>query len=97
MLFAGADASATHHAVGASDHIGHHQHQHPAHDEPSAASVPDAIPTCYGIGCFVALDSIAISEPAASPLAIGILSAGVSNAMTAAQLEPADPPPRPQV
>jgi hypothetical protein len=94
--FAKTDVSLGHHTVGASGHVGHHHHQ-PAQDEHSAPSMPDAMPVCYGVGCFVALNSIAVHGPSASLLTIGTLSTGTTGVLSPIYLEPATPPPRLQV
>jgi hypothetical protein len=59
-------------------------------------SMPDTIPACYGVGCFVALDCVvAHGQPAG--LIIGTLSSWVTGAMVPIYLAPAVPPPRLQV
>ena len=96
MSFAKANPDAAHHVVNAGDDIAKHHHP-AAHEQQSAPSVPDVVPVCYALGCFVALESLAIDAPVANLTAIGTLSPAPAHAMVPAYLGPANPPPRRQV
>ena len=93
MALAKSDLGATHHAMSAADHAGHHHHQ-PDSDPPPDRAMPSAIPACSGIGCFVALESLATGAPTRNPRLFGMVSPGNADALTTTYLEPAVPPPR---
>ena len=87
-----AKAAPAHHAV-AGGHGDHHHHGTAPQDNPPPIE-PGAIPVCYAFGCFVAVQSVAISTPAAPVEIMGTLAPGLSHMMLAADIEPAVPPPR---
>ena len=96
MTFAKANPDIAHLAESAGGHAAGHHHP-AAHGEQSAPSMPDAVPVCYSLGCFVALESFVIGAPAASLIPIGTLSPTAARALVPAYLDPAVPPPRLQV
>jgi hypothetical protein len=83
MTFAKASPAPAHHA---SHHGAHHDHAAPAEE-----SQP---PVCYAFGCFIALEALALREPAAILNPIGVLSPALADALRAEDIEPAVPPPR---
>jgi hypothetical protein len=101
MAFAKADSVAhhcmsIHHVMTAEGHAAGH-HQPAGHEQQSIPAMPDAAPSCYGVGCFIVLESLPPASPAAGFLLVATLSPAVAAAMVATQLDPAVPPPRPQV
>ena len=93
MSFAKANPDAAHQVTSADGHATHHHHS-TAHDQQSAPSTPNAVPVCYALGCFVALESLAFHSPVAALIPIGTLSLAPTHAMAPADPDPADPPPR---
>jgi hypothetical protein len=104
MAYAKANPAAAHHAIIAASHVGkagshaagHHHHQ-AGHQQQSVPAMPDAAPSCYGVGCFIVLDSAAPLPPVASSLPIAILSPSIAMAMIPVHVDPVVPPPRIQV
>ncbi|HET7680178.1 MAG TPA: hypothetical protein VFK79_08620 [Xanthobacteraceae bacterium] len=88
---------AAHHAVKAGSHAAAHHHHHADLQQQSIPAVPDSAPSCYGVGCFIVLDSVAPLAPAASTRPIAILSPAIATAMIPVHLDPVVPPPRIQV
>jgi len=77
--------------------IGAHHH-HAAHGQPqSVPAMPDTAPSCYGLGCFVAMHSLAVTPSTASVHTIAILSPSIGKAMLSTIVDPLVPPPRIQV
>lgn len=74
-----------------SHHVGHH---HEAPTQNSQRAKPDPAPICNAFGCFVALDAVALSAPAAVFSPIGALSPAPTDALRAGHIEPPVPPPR---
>lgn len=72
-------------------------HHNAGHEQPSVPDMPDAPPSCYGVGCFIVLDSRAPVSPSAGVLAVATLSPALAEAMIPAWLDPSVPPPRIQV
>lgn len=97
MTFAKASPAPAHHAMNSDSHKAGHHHHPSAHNQQSAPSIPDTIPVCNALGCFIALESIAIGPPAASLIPIATLSPAAAQAMVPAYLDPVVPPPRLQV
>ena len=104
MAFAKANPAVAHHAMIAAHHVGKagsnaagHHHHHADHQKQSVPAMPDAPPSCYGVGCFIVLDSAAPLPPAASILPIAILSPSIASAMIPVHVDPVVPPPRIQV
>jgi len=95
MTFAKPAAAPAHHAMSAS-HAGHHHHDTAPQDDPQPAE-PGTMPVCYAFGCLIAVESLPVRVPAAVLEPIGTLAPGIANAMLAADVEPAVPPPRLQV
>ena len=89
MTFAKASPAPAHHA---SPHGAHHHHAAAA--EESQPAKPDSPPVCYAFGCFIALDALALREPAAILNPIGVLSPAPADTLRAEDIEPAVPPPR---
>jgi hypothetical protein len=73
-------------------HMTHHAAHH--HIVPAQRAKPDSNPICNAFGCFIALDIAAIRAPVALLNPIGALSPGRTEALRAAEIEPAVPPPR---
>jgi hypothetical protein len=94
MTFAKPAAVPAHHAMNAS-HTGHHHNTAPQ-DDPQPVE-PGTMPVCYAFGCLIAVESLPVRVPAAVLEPIGTLAPGIANAMLAADVEPAVPPPRLQV
>ncbi len=103
MAFAQDNVAPAHHATqtdaaaaaGHRQHAGHHQSS--GHDQHAGHAVPDAAPSCYGVGCFIVLGSFAPPSPAASVKPIATLLPSTVEAMVATNLDPVVPPPRIQV
>lgn len=77
--------------------IGAHHH-HAAHgQQQSVPTMPDAAPSCYGVGCFVAMQSLAVTPSTVSVQTIAILSPSIGKAMLSTIVDPLVPPPRIQV
>jgi hypothetical protein len=91
MTFAKPAAAAAHHAMNA----GHHHNTAPQ-DDPQPVE-PGTMPVCYAFGCLIAVESLPVNVPAAVLEPIGPLAPGIADAMFAADVEPAVPPPRLQV
>jgi hypothetical protein len=87
---------AAHHAMEAGTRAAGHLH-HAGHEQQSKHSIPDSVPSCYGIGCFVVLDAFAPPSPTASICPIGVLSPSIAKVLVAVYPEPVVPPPRIQV
>ena len=96
MTFVKANPDVAHLTESAGGHAAGHHHP-AAHGEQSAPSMPDAVPVCYSLGCFVALESFVIGAPAASLIPIGTLSYPVTRTLTPLYLDPVVPPPRLQI
>jgi hypothetical protein len=94
MTFAKPAAAAVHHAMNAS-HVGHH-HTTAPQDDPQPVE-PGTMPVCYAFGCLIAVESLPVIVPAAVLEPIGTLAPGLVDAIFAADVEPAVPPPRLQV
>ena|SRR5947209_12433447 len=87
-------AAPAHHGV-PRGHSTHHHGTAPQ-DDPQPIERA-AIPVCYALGCFVAVQSLPAGMPAASLELMGTLAPGAANTLLAADTEPAVPPPRLQV
>jgi hypothetical protein len=101
MAFAKADPVAhhgmcTHHVMKAESHEAGH-HPSADHEQQAAPAMPDAAPSCYGVGCFIVLESLPPASPAAGVLLVATLAPAVAAAMVPTHLDPAVPPPRTQV
>jgi hypothetical protein len=99
MASANMASAGAHHVAQADLHADeylHHSH-HRYHGAKSTPAVPDAVPSCYGIGCFVVLNPKVASTPAVSPNHIATLAPADDNAMVPTYLDPPVPPPRSQV
>jgi hypothetical protein len=101
MAFANSNAAthrgmAAHHVMKADTHAAGHLH-HARHEQQSPHSIPDAVPSCYGVGCFVGLHAYALPSPAASIRLVSVLSPSIAKALVPVYLEPIVPPPRLQV
>jgi hypothetical protein len=97
MAFAKADpvvhhGMSAHHGMKAEGHGAAHHH-----GQQTLPAMPDAAPSCYGVGCFVVLDSCPPAPPAAGVVLVATLSPAIVAAMVPAVLDPAVPPPRFQV
>src|SRR4051794_35006730 len=68
MASANAVSPAAHHHLAKSDAHATDQHMrhHVYHGQQSTPAVPDAVPSCYGIGCFVVLEIVVAGPPAAN-------------------------------
>lgn len=88
-----AKAGPAHHHVAAATHAAHHQH-HAVPDEQPPAGEHDAVPGCYGFGCFVAVDAVPVRAPAAVLFFVGMISPAPADVLLAGTIEPAVPPPR---
>jgi hypothetical protein len=104
MAFAKANPAVAHHATVAAHHVGKtgshasvQHHHHADRQQQSVPAMPDAVPSCYGVGCFIVLDSAAPVPTAASSLPIAILSPSIASAMIPVHVDPVVPPPRIQV
>ena len=104
MASARANPAAAHHAMIAAGDVGEagshaagHHHRHADHQQQSVPAIPDVAPSCYGVGCFIVLDSAAPLPPAASIMPIAILSPSIASAMIPVHVDPVVPPPRIQV
>jgi len=104
MAYAKANPTAAHHAMVAAHLVGKtgshadgHHRRHADRQHQSVPAMPDAAPSCYGVGCFIVLDSAAPVPPAASILPIAILSPSIASAMIPVHVDPVVPPPRIQV
>ena len=90
-------AAAAHHLVTTDSHAAAHQHHNAADQQQAVPAMPDAAPSCYGVGCFIVLDSVAPLPPAASNRPIATLSPAISSALVPVQPDLIIPPPRIQV
>lgn len=101
MSFANQSASAKqlHHAESLMQSPPHTQvHRHLAGNESQPTPVlPDGVPSCYGVGCFVAMELLANPVSAASLQSIEILYSSAGTVMLSAVVDPSVPPPRLQV
>jgi hypothetical protein len=100
MALANVASANAHHVAQADVHVADHFHHHPQHryhGEKSSPAGPDAVASCYGIGCFVVLGPVLATTPAASPNPIATLSPADGDAMVPTYLDPPVPPPRSQV
>ena len=102
MALAKASPVADHQAMAAAHHVvktdGHAAgHHHPGSEQQSNPAIPDAAPSCYGVGCFIVLNSFAPVPPSASVRPIATLSPSIVEAMVPTHLDPVVPPPRIQV
>jgi len=88
MTFARASPAPDHHM---SRHAAHH---HVVRARDLQPAKPGSNPICNAFGCFIVLDASAIRAPAALLNPIGALSPGRTDALRAAEIEPAVPPPR---
>lgn len=95
MTFAMAGAAPAHHAM-SGNHTGHHHHGAAPQDDGQPAE-PGTAPVCNAFGCLIAVESLAVRVPATVLEPIGTLAPGIADAMLAADIEPAVPPPRLQV
>jgi hypothetical protein len=94
MASANADPAAMHHVAQNHAHAAHHHaHQH----QPSSPAAPDAMPACYGIGCFIVLNPLVAAAPEATLQPIAILSPQAARVLVPIDRDPLLPPPRIQV
>ena len=97
MTFAKAAPAPAHHIVdvGVPAHGAnfHHDH-HAAPSDNSMPAEPASAPVCYAFGCFIALDAVALAAPVAILNPIGTVFPALADALLAANIEPAIPPPR---
>jgi hypothetical protein len=94
MTFAMAGAAPAHHAM--TSHTDHHHHGTAPQDDAQPPE-PGTVLVCNAFGCLIAVESLAVRVPATMLEPIGTLSPGIADAMLAADIEPAIPPPRLQV
>jgi hypothetical protein len=99
MAFASA-VPAAHAPARHSDHILRlnqspaHHHVHQVNGDAPSESLPSTLPSCYGVGCFVAVDELLQHVPTTVLVLLGRLLPPEAPAMEGAFLDPPIPPPR---
>ena len=99
MVFAKGNPAAALYAMAAAHHVlksdnAAHQHHNAGDQQQPIPAMPDVTPSCYGVGCFIVLDSVAPPPPAASIKLIAKLSPSIVRAMIPVHVAPVVPPPR---